>query len=356
MNSQADIALSSNPAQNASGAAGLLQPDHVRQTGRFALIPAVLPWTGAPVRAASEVRAFFAARLGTKNSRYLPASISLYADPEIEDRAVFDFLRAAADFLLGELSRRERRRRRFVELGLFSEDEMEAFLTGRTQAQPWAIYYSKDGGLGISDDACGDLESDGGVIPCSTMRNHGVAWRRGAGTFDVWLATSRKLGGDWDFDSDIGHESAHSAFAPIPLFSQALFEAGGLAPLGAVESARSLSAGHMALLIYFFMEIAVCAVRGESRSTETGLPVAQPEDLNALLRLSCALFPGDGFQAGLRALERSRYPLDLESGCEIYEIGAPIMRVIPRLAPLLREAQAPVLIPKELRDRKLSAR
>jgi hypothetical protein len=123
-----------------------------------------------------------------------------------------------------------------------------------------------------------------------------------------------------------------------------------------VESARSLSAWHMALLIYFFMEIAVCAVRGESRNTETGLPVAEPEDLKALLRLSCTLFPDDGFQVGLRALERSSYPLDMESGCEIYEIAAPIMRVIPRLAPLIREAQAPMLIPEELRDRKLRAR
>ncbi|HLH42179.1 MAG TPA: hypothetical protein VKV74_04270 [Bryobacteraceae bacterium] len=286
----------------------------------------------------------------------MPASISLYADPEIEDRAVIDFLQIAADFLLDELIRRERRGKRIVEMRLFRDDELEAFFTERTQAQPWAIYYSKDGGLGISSDARSDLDAERGVIPCSTMQNHGVAWRRGAESFDVWLATARKPGGDWDFDSDIGHESAHAAFAPIPLFSQALFEVDGLAPLRAVETSHNLSAPHMALLVYFFTEIAVCAVRGESRNTQTGLPVADAADLSALLRLSCTLFPDDGFRSGLRALERARYPLDVESGSEIYEIAAPIMRVIPRLAPLIREAQASVLIPEVLRDRKLRAR
>src|SRR5262249_35150754 len=38
------ISLSGNPAQNASGAAGLLQPAHVRPPGGFALILVTVEW------------------------------------------------------------------------------------------------------------------------------------------------------------------------------------------------------------------------------------------------------------------------------------------------------------------------
>jgi hypothetical protein len=305
------------------------------------LQPETLPWTGAPVRAVHDALGWFETKLGLERARYLPRSISLFVDLEIGDAAVCNFLESAADFLARELQARRARARRFVELGLFDEHWMDGFLTGRTALQPWAIYYSRECGLGIGDGIRFDTEADAGVIPCSTMRNHGVAWKRAAGRLDLWLATARKPGGDWDFDSDIGHESAHAAFAPIPLFSQALFEADRLPPLREVECAGEMAETHLALLIYFFMEIAVCAVRGESRDTPTRLPVAEPADLDALLRLSADLFPDDGFDAARGALARAHRRLDIESDHEIYELAAPILRVIPELSPLLGETRVP---------------
>ncbi len=295
---------------------------------------ALLPWTGAPVRKIENLHVYLAERLPKGAGDYLPRSITLFLDPQIEESAVASFLKEMVHQLERELERRMVRRNAFVKLGLLTSEGIEAFLTERTDVQPWAIYYSQFGGLGMSADNVTEASNaQRGVIPCSTMRNHGVGWTRTrSGPLRVWLATARKEGLDWDWDSDIGHESAHAAFAQVPLFIQSLSEIIENSPLSAADGVHSLNAGHLARIIYFYSELAVVAVRGENRPTQTGLPVAERDELNALLGLSDELAPKAGFRQASAAFARVNGFIDVNHGHEIYEIASPIIRTIPRLA------------------------
>lgn len=164
------------------------------------------------------------------------------------------------------------------------------------------------------------------------MKNHGTAWRRTAdGSLENWMVTARKEGQGWDWDSDIGHESAHAAFAPIPLFLQRTHSAAS-SQLSSVRSVSDLHAGHLARLSYMYTEMSVITMRGEKRETETGLPVAeQKEELHAVLELSNELMPSLGFDRALDACERVNGLFDATHGDEIFEIGAAAMRVVPHI-------------------------
>jgi hypothetical protein len=178
------------------------------------IIDTVLPWNHAPVRAIPDLGTHLS--LESSAGRYLPRSITLFADPEVPDSALDRFLIAMACHLTDELRVRQHRAIEFARSRIIHEVELESFLTERTGVQPWALYYSVNGGLGIPEHSEDNgYDSVYGVIPCSTMQNHGVAWHRcEAGELKVWLATARKAHGDRNWDSDIGHESAHAAFAP----------------------------------------------------------------------------------------------------------------------------------------------
>jgi hypothetical protein len=307
---------------------------------------ALLPWTGAPVRTIENLHAYLSEGLSNGGGAYLPRSITLFVDPEIGETTVEVFLREMVHELESELQRRIHRRNIFVELGLFHPHEIEAFLTERTGAQRWAIYYSRSGGLGVVSDRAADAShAQRGIIPCSSMRNHGVAWaRNGAGFPQVWLATSRKEGQDWDWDSDIGHESAHAAFAQVPLFLQSLTEDINTAPLSAVGGVQNVSAAHLARILYFYSELAVVAIRGEVRATQTGLPVAEWCELNALLELSDELVPEAGFRRALAALTRVNGFIDATDSHEIYEIASPIVRTIPFLTHFINASAPPDIL------------
>jgi hypothetical protein len=263
----------------------------------------VLPWTGKPVRKVEDLQDCLVARLRPGSGRYLPRSITLFVDPEVEEAAVQSFFDEMALWLGPELARRQARRDIFVRLGLFSPEEIESFMTIRTGAQPWAIYYSASGGLGIpAENGAAASFARRGVVPCSSMRNHGVAWTRDHATgLHVWLATARKEGQGWDWDSDIGHESAHAAFAQVPLFTQLLADAIDKSSLADVKGVQDLSPAHIARMAYFYSEIAVVAVRGECRPTQSGLPVAEREELRSVLELSNQLAPKAGFRQALAA-------------------------------------------------------
>jgi hypothetical protein len=294
---------------------------------------AFLPWTGAPVRKIDDLCRYFSRSLPAASSDQLPRSITLFADPDIESTAVTSFLQNTCEYLRYELECRLSRAHAFVSLGLLSASEVRAFMTARTDAQPWAIYYSRAGGLGISNEYVADPDSaEKGVIPCSSMRNHGVAWRRGSSEhLQVWLATSQKPHSDWDWDSDVGHESAHAAFAPVPLFLQALSHAIDDSPLAQVTGARELLPGHLARIMYFYSELAVVAIRGEQRPTPTGLPVADRNEIMALFQLSEELAPYAGFASSLRVLNRTNGFIDVKGEADIFELVSPIIKVITKL-------------------------
>ena len=306
-------------------------------------VDSILPWTNARVRRSGNLRAYLGEHLPYSSARYLPASITLFVDPEVSEDAISRFLEGMAEYLRGELETRIARQGRFVTLGLLTEDEVESFLTERTDAQPWAIYFSKDGGL--AGPMVGLAAEDGsrGVIPCSSMTNHGVAWQRAEDGKDrVWLATSRREGGEWDWESDIGHESAHAAFAQVPLFVQSSPQIPD-DTLSTVGHRDELGPIHIAQMIYLYSEIAVVAVRGEVRSTATGLPVARPAELDALLRLSAELGGDSGFEHAAAICARLNGRVEVNQGDEVFEIAAPILRLIPHLTRFTNDLQPPAL-------------
>ena len=305
-------------------------------------VNSILPWTGASVRRSGNLCSYLGDQLPSSWQRYLPATINLFVDPEVGEAAVSGFLKGMTDYLCGEIERRLVRQRRFVTLGLLSEYEIESFLTGRRDAQPWAIYFSRDGGLGSNQRDKHERIDSRGVIPCSSMQNHGVAWEREEdGGVRSWLATSRREGRDWDWESDIGHESAHAAFAQVPFFVQSSPQIADDI-LSSVDNHNRLKPIHIAQMIYLYTEIAVVAVRGECRPTATGLPVARPAELYTLLRMSAAL--GDsGFERAAAVCERLNGKIEVNQGDEIFEIAAPIMRLLPHLTRFTNDSEPPPL-------------
>lgn len=304
-----------------------------------------LPWNNSFVRSTGNLYTYFAERLPNSLGSYLPASLTLFFDPEIKESTVVNFLDEMTRQLNDEFHIREKRRDKFVELGLFNEIEIHSFLTGRRHLQPWALYYSKQGGLGISDQNTHDENSAYGVFPCTTMQNHGVAWRcTENGSYQVWLATARKVGHDWDWDSDVGHESGHAAFAQFPLFARIVNDSVPLSELSSVKSVKELNSGHLARMSYMYLEIAVVAMRGEKRETGTGLPVAErPEEFYAFLELSNQLMPRAGFKGALTAYNRVNGLIDVNNGLEMFEIGAAVMGVVPHITKVFNSFVVPTV-------------
>ena len=174
------------------------------------------------------------------------------------------------------------------------------------------------------------------------MRNHGVAWEPSDNeSIKVWLATSRKEEEDWDWDSDICHESGHAAFAPVPLFVQSANLLKGMLHVDNLTSSNDLQPRHIARIVYAFSEVAVFAVRGELRETETGTPIGQKEELLALLCFSHELMPELGFDRAISVYEQTPGFLDTVNGSEIYEIAAPMMRAIPKFRGIMKSFLAP---------------
>lgn len=298
-----------------------------------------LPWSGVPVWRSEELHACLGERL-PQWENYLPASITLFVDLDVPTSAAEQLLEDITTYLRLEFERRTRRNERFVELRLLGAGEIESFLTARTHVQPWAIYYSKSGGLGGAEDLfrAGAVQ---GVIPCSSMRNHGVAWERSAdGTVRSWLATSRRPHQAWDWESDIGHESAHAAFAHVPLFVQS-------SPripdnlLSSTRDVNELSPLHVAQMMYLWSELAVVAVRGEPRPTATGLPVASASELEALLRLSGMVSGDVDFETAAKICAATEGRIDVNHGDDIFQIAAPVLRVLPLATVFVNDLQPP---------------
>lgn len=302
-----------------------------------------LPWTGVAVRIIHNLTDHFRDTTIGKDCRYLPKSITLFVELELEQTRVHAFLERMVQALESEIQARLRRIDVFEKLQLFERDEIESLLTQYTGTQAWGIYYGMEGGLGADNRRSRDYQAVRGVIPCSTMRNHGVAWKLSENGFDMWLATTRKEGQDWDWDSDIGHESGHAAFAPVPLFVQSANLLKGMLHVDDLRSSKDLQPKHIARITYAFSEMTVTAIRGEGRPTETGTPLGQPTELLALLKFSHELMPKIGFDRAACVYERTSGYVDVENGTEIYEIVAPMLRVIPQIKGIMNSFIAPTV-------------
>jgi hypothetical protein len=290
-----------------------------------------LPWNDTRVLTSGELAGHLTDRLQASLRYHLPKSVWLFCDHGVGEEAAARFVEEMALHLSSEFELRERRKARFVKLGHFTAAQLTSLLADHRGTQRWAVYYSERGGLG--GDEGRPSSPDRGVIPCSSMRNHGVAWRRQDGELRVWLATARKEGRDWDWDSDIGHESAHAAFAPVPLYMQNAQESVASVSLEEVEGIEDLEPHHLARISYMYSEIGVIAMRGERRATETGLPVPGGiAEVCALLRLSHDLMPDFGFARALAAYEATGGVVDVNESEEIFAIGAPILRALPIMA------------------------
>ncbi len=301
---------------------------------------ATLPWNGREVLVLDEVSRL----LG--DSVYLPSSISLIWDRQCASEAVAELLFDLRIQLAAELARRAGYRQRFVELGLFDAWELERFLTERRRAQPWVIYFSEHGGLGDGDSedrgSTTTVLPAGGIVPCASMRNHGVAWFRDSeGTRTTRLITARKPGREWDWDSDIGHESAHAAFSPIPLFVQGDHTLGERFSLEPIRSPDELSPCHIARILYLFVEIPVLVLRGERRDNDSGMPTDSWAELIQLFRLSHQLMPESGFDRALAAVIRAQGRGFW--GNDLFDMAAVVMRVTPLIEELLETESIPTL-------------
>lgn len=303
-----------------------------------------LPWSGKNVKVISNLTEYLKETVLGEDHRYLPSEMAIFVDIEIDDQYATNFINRVGDELQKEFHIRKERGKNFVSLGLFEPNEIESILVDHNDVQPWAIHYGLNGGLGVERASVRTREVPRGVIPCSSMRNHGVAWEPSDNDdMKVWLATSRKEEQNWDWDSDIGHESGHAAFAPVPLFVQSANLLKGMLHVDNLGSSDDLQPRHIARIVYAFSEVAVVAVRGELRPTETGTPIGQKEELMALLRFSHELMPKLGFDRAISVYEKTSGFLDIINGTDSYEVAAPMMRAIPKFKSIMKSFLAPTV-------------
>jgi hypothetical protein len=256
---------------------------------------------------------------------YLPKEIHYYAEADVARDMITQFIDETSAYLVKEITRREWRKDQFVRYGGLNLDEIERFMTERTNVQPWVIFHSNKGGL---EDFKSDSRS--GIIPCSTMRNHGIAWRQTQCGTQTWIVTSHKEHATWDMDSDIGHESAHAGFAHLPLYTQLTATDLERSSLPGTTTLRTLTSAQAARAVYYMSELIVVAVRGERRSTPTGLPIASFEELLSFIRICSELAPWWNSNGILRSAEMNQ-PIDVESDPEVFQLAGLLIRIFPAL-------------------------
>jgi hypothetical protein len=255
-----------------------------------------LPWNDLPVMSTGDLHQRISEGLPEHLRLHLPKSIEVVFDVGVAQQQVIDFVEALPLFLAGEFGRWQERLKRFTELELLTDAEIRHFMTAQRDVQPWILYYSLDGGLG-HESANTDRSLPMGLIPCSAVKHHGVAWRRSAdGVERVWLASARAKGAvDWDWMADVGHEVCHASFAPVPLWAQPAQD-GVCADLALVKRVEDLQPQHLQKIAYTNPEIVATVIRGEYRDTETGLPgVESREELVDFLEICHQLHPETGF-------------------------------------------------------------
>ena len=135
---------------------------------------------------------------------------------------------------------------------------------------------------------------------------------------------------------------AHAAFAQVPLFVQSSPRIPDNLLSGVeLESASVLTPLHMAQIMYLWSELAVVAIRGESRPTATGTPVASPAELQALLRLSATVSGDAGFAKAAEICAASSGRIEVNQGDEIFHLTAPVLHALPQATVFVNHLQPP---------------
>jgi hypothetical protein len=118
--------------------------------------------------------------------------------------------------------------------------------------------------------------------------------------------------------------------------------------LADVRNPSELRPEHLVRLLYFYSELAVVAIRGEARPTHTRLPIGDPEEVFRLAAISEELFPEFGFSEAKRACEHASAYFDPQESDAIFDLAAPVLRVLPRLNVFVNALAPPTL--EELMD------
>lgn len=234
-----------------------------------------------------------------------------------------------------------RRQARCIQLGLSTDAEMRRLLDPGRNPQPWIIYDTERGGLPDIECSPDDPEARSGVIPCSAVRHHAVAWWRNAdGHVRTCLLSGRGTGVSFEMDSDIGHEGVHAAFSPVPLFSQTMEERSRAVPFSAAVPG-SMTHEQRARFAYTLCEVGLAMLRGEPRPTPTGLiNIEEWEDARAFLRIAHSLMPGLGFGHALEMTHDRDTPIGIDEPV-FFAIGIATLRAMWHLAPHVNSCEPP---------------
>jgi hypothetical protein len=268
----------------------------------------------------------------------LPRSITIAASFDITNTDIEGLMDNMGTFLAdSELPKWRRRLEHFVQLHLFHDSDIES-IADSDNPQPWIIRMLKDGGLDDMPGTPSDPNAQYGIVPCTTMPNHAVAFCHDAGRFKSWLVTSRKPRQGWNWDSDIGHECAHAKVGGVPLFSQGVNADARLAFFQEGCRPEGLSSSEWGRFAYCFCELTVVAARGERRATGTGLPAPETtRELRNFLRLAHGLMPHFGFDDALEEVRMDR-TIDPDDPA-MFLIGAAALRVMRHLTPMVSRGE-----------------
>jgi len=298
-----------------------------------------IPWTGADGQLLIGGRNELVDAVGLWSDRFLVEDLEIVFEPGSSESTAKVFVQAVAAQLAREFSVWRQRLDELDASGLMGASEVAQTLMRTRSCQPWYIYVSTNGGLYDGEPLPEETNPDSplvqfGAIPCTAAHHHGIAWWRTPSGRRSALVTSHREGSAWNWDEDIGHEAAHASFGPIPLFSQH-FEAYG-ANTGLYEmwiSDQAMTPELSARVHYILAELAVVSVRGEQRTTGTGLPGMQSlDELFLFLSIAHRFFPAAGFELVACAAREEGIPISVWSGPTIAPLRAAALRAAPVLA------------------------
>lgn len=300
-----------------------------------------LPWRNEAVLQTANLTPWLLRKLSADIHPHLPSYLAIAFDPGIHRNDRQKLIQTLPDFFSKEFSHRNKRIEHAIRHGDITASFAETHIYSSTHQQPWLIYESPQGGL---PENLPDQKTQG-MVPCSSMPNHGVAWRQDdKGAMNPVLVTARKANAAWDFSADFGHESGHAAFSPVPLFLQSPHVSGTDWKLDAISSPSEIQQGHIARLMYIHCEWAVIAARGEQRPTKTGLPVTEtPEEAYAALKLSHDIAPMLGFDQAHAALERQNGFINPANDSAIWALGQASIQFNHMVQKFMSHGMAPCL-------------
>ncbi|MEK7068856.1 MAG: hypothetical protein AAB947_00570 [Patescibacteria group bacterium] len=304
------------------------------------MVPATLPWSGKSALEATCFRDEIAHHCGG-NACFLPANMRFLTSPNVTKHHVELLIERIGLFLADEeLPKWLLRRNQVVRFGFSTDTEMKRLLDPTRNPQSWIIYNLSQGGLPDIPNSPNDPIVQYGVIPCSAVRHHAVAWWREVGSIRTALLSGRAPGMPFDLDSDVGHEAVHAAFSPVPFFSQTMEERSRAVPFcEAVIGA--LTYEQRARIAYTLCEIGLATLRGEPRPTPAGLiNIEEWGDARAFLRIAHDLMPELGFDKALEMIRDRSMPIGTDEPA-FFAIGVATLRAMWHLVPRVNECIPP---------------